>query len=322
MAEAVSETTGALIQSLRSQLGRALLGKQTAVDLLLTALLARGHVLIEDLPGLGKTTLARALARAVGGQFSRIQFTPDLLPSDILGTSIYHQSSGEFTWRPGPVFSNIVLADEINRATPRTQAALLEAMSEGRVSADGVTRDLPQPFLVIATQNPAEHSGTYPLPESQLDRFAIRMNLGYPDRASEREMLSRFAASDAAECVEQVATTETLILAQKAASEVRVSDAVSDYIISIVSETRRSSKLVAGASPRASLMLYRCAQAKALVEQREYVTPDDVKALAAAVLGHRVIEKAALERGRFGLNGVASGDNVIQRIIDRVEVPI
>lgn len=310
------------IQALRQQLGKALLGKPEAIDFLITALLARGHVLIEDLPGLGKTTLARALAKSVSGTFARIQFTPDLLPSDILGTSVYHQSNGEFTWRAGPVFSNILLADEINRATPRTQAALLEAMSEGCVSFDGVTRALPSPFIVVATQNPLEHAGTYPLPESQLDRFALRIAIGYPDRAEELAMLSRFSAEDAAGGLGAVATLSDIINAQEAAKSVRVDESLAAYILAIVAETRKHPKLLAGASPRGSLALYRCAQAYALVQSRAHVTPDDVKALAVPVLAHRVLERASFERGN-GIAGAASAaESPVAKIVARVEVPV
>jgi len=288
----------------------------------LTALLARGHVLIEDLPGLGKTTLARAMAKSISGTFARIQFTPDLLPSDILGTSVYHQNSGEFTWRAGPVFSNILLADEINRATPRTQAALLEAMSEGCVSFDSVTRALPHPFIVVATQNPVEHAGTYPLPESQLDRFAMRISIGYPGREQELAMLSKFSAADAATGLSPVASLADITSAQDAAKRVRVEDSLSGYILALVAETRKHPKLLAGASPRGSLALYRCAQAFALVQGRDYVTPDDIKALAVPVLAHRVVERASFERGRSGLGALSMADSPVAKIVERVEVPV
>lgn len=306
------------ISRLRDEIRKAIVGKPEAIDLLLTALLAGGHVLIEDLPGLGKTTLARALAKAPHANFARIQFTPDLMPADIVGTSVYRQSSGEFVWRPGPVFSNVLLADEINRATPRTQAALLEAMSEAQVSADGETRKLPDPFMVIATQNPIEHAGTYPLPESQLDRFMLRMSLGYPGIDHEREILSRFANHDPVDEVGVVLSSGQLGRAKASVQNVRVDDSLKNYILAIVTETRSHSRLIAGASPRGSLALYRASQAFGFLKGRDYVVPDDIKTVAVAVLSHRVIERAAIDsRG-----SQTPGQSTLTRIVEKIPVPV
>lgn len=304
-----------LARKLAEQLQRALVGKPEVVRMLLTGLIARGHVLIEDLPGLGKTTLARALAQAVNCRFSRVQFTPDLLPTDIIGTSIFHQRDGSFEFREGPIFANIVLADEINRATPRTQSALLEAMSEHQVSAEGTTRKLPEPFFVIATQNPAEHAGTYPLPESQIDRFMLKFEVGYPTVADEKLILFEHAQSSTLAAVQQVLTRDDVLRMQEAAKLVRVDPAIADYILEIVQETRNNAKLVAGVSPRGSVALFRASQALAMIEGRDFVVPDDVKALAVPVLAHRIVERASFDR-----RGGKSGQDVIRRILGKVAV--
>jgi MoxR-like ATPase len=304
-----------LARKLEEQLGRALIGKPEVIRTLLAGLLARGHVLIEDLPGLGKTTLARALARAVGCEFKRVQFTPDLLPTDILGASIYRQQEGTFEWRPGPIFTHILLADEINRATPRTQSALLEAMSEHQVTAEGETRPLQRPFFVIATQNPLEHAGTYPLPESQLDRFMLKLEIGYPSGEDEKRVLLEHAVGDTLSAVQPVLTREDLLRMQDAAAAVRVEPAVADYVLEIAHETRNHPRLISGASPRAGIALIRAAQAWALLEGRDYVVPDDVKALAVAVLSHRVMERAGLDR-----RGGKAGQEIIRRILDKAVV--
>ncbi|MBP9890979.1 MAG: MoxR family ATPase [Planctomycetes bacterium] len=304
-----------LAHTLAEQLQKALIGKPEVVRLLLTGLFARGHVLIEDLPGLGKTTLARALAQAVSCKFSRVQFTPDLLPTDILGTSIYKQQDGSFEFREGPIFANIVLADEINRATPRTQSALLEAMSEHQVSAEGVTRKLPDPFFVIATQNPAEHAGTYPLPESQIDRFMLKFEVGYPSVADEKRILFEHQQANTLTNVQQVLSREQVLQAQSQVKNVRVDPAIADYILEIVAETRNNAKLVSGVSPRGSVALFRAAQAYAMIEGREFVIPDDVKALAVPVLAHRIVERASFDR-----RGGKGGQEFIKRILGKVAV--
>jgi MoxR-like ATPase len=304
-----------LANKLASQLSRALIGKPDAVRMLLTGLFARGHVLIEDMPGIGKTTLARALARAVGCGFKRVQFTPDLLPTDIIGTSVYRQQDSTFDWREGPIFTNILLADEINRATPRTQSALLEAMGELQISAEGVTRSLSRPFFVIATQNPIEHAGTYPLPESQLDRFMLKFDVGYPGAEDEKRILFEHATGDTLQAVEQCLSQQDVLVVQEAVKKVRVEPAIADYILEIVAETRNHPKLVSGVSPRGSVNLFRAAQAYALIEGRDYVVPDDIKALAVAALSHRVIERASFDR-----RGGKSGQEIIRKILAKVAV--
>ncbi|MBE7490623.1 MAG: MoxR family ATPase [Planctomycetes bacterium] len=305
----------ALAAKLATQLSRALIGKPEVVRLLLTGLFARGHVLIEDMPGLGKTTLARALARAVNCDFKRVQFTPDLLPTDIIGTSVYRQQDGTFEWRPGPIFTNILLADEINRATPRTQSALLEAMGELQITAEGTTHRLSRPFFVVATQNPIEHAGTYPLPESQLDRFMLKFEVGYPGAEDEKKILFEHAAADTLQDIEQVLTREDVLVVQEAVKKVRVEPAIADYILEIVAETRNHPKLVSGVSPRGSVALLRAAQAHALIEGRDYVVPDDIKALAVPALAHRVIERASFDR-----RGGKSGQEIIRKILGKVAV--
>jgi MoxR-like ATPase len=300
---------------LAEQLSKALVGKPEVIRLLLTGLFARGHVLIEDLPGLGKTTLARALSKAVGCEFKRVQFTPDLLPTDIIGASVYRQQDGSFEWRNGPIFSNILLADEINRATPRTQSALLEAMSEKQISAEGETRKLARPFFVIATQNPIEHAGTYPLPESQLDRFMLKFEVGYPSIDDEKHILFEHAQNDTLHMVEKCLSREDLMVAQEGVKKVKVDTSIADYILEIVHETRVHPKLVSGVSPRGSVSLFRAAQAFALIEGRDYVVPDDVKALAVPVLAHRVIERTSFDR-RSG----KGAQEIIQGILNKVAV--
>jgi MoxR-like ATPase len=283
----------------RENVQQVIVGKSEVIDLALVAVLCEGHILIEDVPGIGKTTLARALAASLGCTFRRIQFTPDLLPSDVTGINYFNQKRQEFEFRPGPVMSHVVLADEINRATPRTQSSLLEAMQERQVTVDGETYPLPRPFLVLATQNPIELEGTFPLPEAQVDRFLIRLALGYPTEEEEHAMLLRFERRDPLEELEPVTTPEELRAIQGRVREVRVEESVRGYIVDIVRATRDHGDIQLGVSPRGTLALYKCAQALAAVRGREYVLPDDVKLLAPYVLTHRImINPTTRLRGR------------------------
>ncbi len=294
-------------------------GKERAIRLCLAALLARGHILIEDIPGVGKTTLARALAAALGGSFRRVQFTSDLLPSDILGTSIYNADNRSFEFCRGPIFANVVLADEINRTTPRTQSALLEVMSEGRVSVDDITHDLDTPFLVIATQNPIEHFGTYPLPESQMDRFLLRLRLGYPSRADERAILRERTSADPVSALSPVIDRETLETLQDSVENVTMNDELIDYALTVVEETRRSPQLAVGVSTRGALAWYRVAQANALIAGRDYCVPDDLRDLANPALAHRVTLVAG--HGALG-ESRSEAEKVIESILDAVPIPV
>jgi MoxR-like ATPase len=296
--------------------GRVVVGKAEVVELTVVAALVGGHILIEDVPGIGKTTLAKAFARSVGGSFSRIQCTPDLLPSDVTGVQILDQRAGTFFFQPGPVFANVVLVDELNRATPRTQAALLEAMEERQVTTEGTTRPLPAPFLVIATQNPIELEGTFPLPEAQLDRFLLRLRLGYPDEREEDELLLRFRGPNPLERLGAVLTPERLLELRGAVQAVRVEPSVRGYGLALVRATRRHEAVRLGASPRASLALYHAAQALAALRGRGYVLPDDIKQLAAPVLAHRLLlHSQARLRGRSELT-------VLDEILATVPVPV
>ena len=277
------------LAALRENIGRALLGKPEVITLTLAGLLARGHILIEDVPGIGKTTLARALARSLDCSFQRIQFTSDLLPSDILGVTIFNQTSHAFEFKPGPVFANVVLADEVNRATPKTQSALLEAMGENQVTVDGITHPLKAPFLVLATQNPIEYHGTYPLPEAQLDRFLIRITIGYPDQDSERDILTGAPRLVSPEELRPVVTREEILAAQDAVSRVRVDETLTDYALALTHATRTSTAIELGVSPRAAADWFRTAQAIAMLDGRDYCVPDDFTATAVPCLAHRIM---------------------------------
>lgn len=276
-------------QRLCENIEKVIIGKRSTIELAVIGLLCQGHILIEDVPGVGKTMLARSLARSLGCSFSRIQFTPDMLPSDVTGVSIFNQITRQFEFRPGPVMAQIVLADEINRATPKTQAALLEAMEERQITIDGVTRPLPRPFMVLATQNPIEYEGTFPLPEAQVDRFLLKLRLGYPSMEDEIRVMDRQQYRHPLENLSQVVTTEELISAQEAVKEVYLSLSLKRYIVDLVQQTREHVEVYLGASPRGSLALYRTAQAKAAMAGRDYVLPDDIKALVVPTLAHRLI---------------------------------
>ena len=314
-AEALPSTS---LTALENTLDQVLRGKPEVVRLSLVCLLARGHLLIEDVPGVGKTTLAHALACSIDCGFHRLQFTSDMLPGDVLGVTVYNAHTEEFEFKRGPIFTNFLLADEINRTTPKTQSALLEAMNERQVTVDGRTIPLDEPFMVIATQNPAEHHGAYPLPESQLDRFLMRVRIGYPDAASERLILR---ASDDLEPapVRTVIRAPELLDLQEQSRKVKVDDALLDYILAIVEKTRTHEALALGVSPRGSQALYRAAQAKAMIEGRGYVIPDDIKQLAGPVFSHRVVlnSRAALGPRRSDL-----GDRVIEQILSQIDVPL
>jgi MoxR-like ATPase len=305
-----------LVAQLEANMGRAVLGKAAVVRWCLVALLAGEHVLLEDVPGVGKTLIGKALARSVAGDFRRLQFTPDLLPSDILGSSVFDSKQGQFIFHRGPIFANVVLADEINRAPPRTQSALLEAMSEGQVSVDGQTLPLPRPFIVIATQNPFEFEGTYALPESQLDRFLIRLSMGYPGRADERRVLATHRQGEPVQELEPVIECEQVIVLQEAVRAVAVEESVADYLLDIIERTRHSDELRVGVSTRGALSLYRAAQALALIECRSFVVPDDIKRLAPLVLSHRVILKGFLRGSQR-----EAAEAIIRRIVEATEVP-
>jgi len=304
-----------LIHRLEASVSRALVGKPEVVRLAVVGLLARGHLLIEDVPGVGKTTLAAALARSIGAGFQRIQFTSDMLPSDVIGVSIWEPAKSDFVFKPGPLFTNIVLADEINRTTPKTQSSLLEAMNEAQVSLDHSTYPLPRPFMVLATQNPREHEGTYPLPESQLDRFLLRIRIGYPGAPDEKSVL-RGAGSPVLETLVPVLQAEDVMALQEEADRVRADESVLDYIMALVAATRTSPLLSLGVSPRGSLALLRAARAQALADGRDYLVPDDVKSLAVPALAHRVMVK-----GRGAQGGGIDAEAVLRSIVQDVPVP-
>ena len=301
---------------IKTNIEKVLVGKGDVVDLTLAAVLSGGHILVEDVPGIGKTTMARCLAESLKCTFKRIQCTPDLMPSDITGVHFYNQKSGEFEFRSGPILAQIVLADEINRATPRTQSAMLEAMAEGQLTVDDLTIQLPTPFLLIATQNPIELEGTFPLPEAQLDRFLIRLRMGYPDEAQEEEMLARFNGANPLMDMQPVADGPEIVELQRLVQQVHVSPVLSNYIVKLVQATREHPDVELGASPRATMGLYRCSQAVAAIQGRDFVGPDDIKLLAPYTLPHRIIVKSqARLRER-------SAEDVISDVLTKVEVPV
>ncbi|WP_213586491.1 MoxR family ATPase [Paenibacillus sp. J2TS4] len=304
-----------LADGIKDNVHQVIVGKEDVVDLLLVALISSGHVLLEDVPGTGKTLLAKAMAKSLGCSFKRIQFTPDLLPSDLSGINYYNQKSGDFEFREGPIFSQIVLADEINRATPRTQSSLLECMEERQITVDGDTRRLERPFLVLATQNPIENQGTFPLPEAQLDRFLIKIQMGYPTSEEAVHILRRFKESNPLERLEPVAAAKDIIEAQDQYAHVTVSDDMLRYMIAIVERTRSHSEVAMGVSPRGSQSLLKAVQVYAILQGRDYATPDDVKAMAKPVLAHRILLKNAM-RHRENLS-----EQIIDKILSEIEVP-
>jgi MoxR-like ATPase len=302
-------------ERLLNSLSSVILGKVDEQRLAVMALMCRGHLLIEDVPGVGKTMLARSIALSIGGTFRRIQFTPDLLPSDITGVSVFDQKSGEFEYRPGPIMAQVVLADEINRASPKTQAALLESMEERQITVDGVTHPMPSPFIVMATQNPIEYEGTFPLPETELDRFIVRIHLGYPTFEDEVAVLEAQRLAHPIDTVDQVITEQELLSMQDAVKDIHVDQAIREYVVAIVEATRKHGSLYLGASPRGSLALFRLSQARALLEGRDFVLPDDVKALAFAALGHRIILNSSAR-----IEGVTAEDCVFD-VLEQTPVP-
>ncbi|HEX3034158.1 MAG TPA: MoxR family ATPase [Thermodesulfobacteriota bacterium] len=304
------------IQSLEKNIQRVIRGKPDVIKATLIGLLSRGHILIEDVPGVGKTTLAQALSRSTELSFKRIQFTSDLLPSDILGVSILNAKDGEFNFKPGPIFANIVLADEINRTTPKTQSALLEAMSESRVTVDGKSYELPKPFMVIATQNPFEYRGTFPLPENQLDRFLMRVSIGYPDYESEKEILTMFSPVKPWDGIQTVVSKDEVLILQAMVEKVRVDDSILDYILKVVQETRNPKMFELGVSPRGAIALKRTAQSRALIDGRTYCIPDDVKEMVVPVVTHRVILK------HDHLLGKGKEEEALREVLEKVKVPI
>ena len=303
------------VQRVADNVSRVILGKDQAIEQTMLALLCEGHLLIEDVPGLGKTMLARSMARSIGCSFNRIQFTPDMLPSDVTGVSVYNQKSQEFEFRPGPIFAQIVLADEINRATPKTQAALLEAMEERQVTIDGETYDMQRPFLVLATQNPIEYEGTFPLPEAQVDRFIMRIHLGYPDRQHEIAILESQEDHHPIQDLQQVVSNEELVAAQNAVKQVYVDERIKSYIVTLSQATREHPDVYLGASPRGSLALFKTARALAALRQRDYVLPDDIKELAAPTLAHRIIISPSARIKNI------SSEAILHEILETIPVP-
>ncbi len=307
------------VEKLRNNVTSVIRGKDEVVEMCIVALLARGHILLEDIPGVGKTTLAQTLSRSIHCSFQRIQFTSDMLPSDILGVTIYDQDKKEFEFRPGPLFASVVLADEINRTTPKTQSALLEAMNVGKVTMDGRLYPLPQPFIVLATQNPVEFHGTFPLPKSQMDRFLMRLHIGYPARQAEIQVLREQQMTTEASNVEAVLSGEEVLEMQEAAASVKVDDDILDYMVRVAEATRTSSLLELGCSPRGAIAMRRCAQALAALRGRDFVTPDDVKEVAIPTLAHRIQVARTFDVSGFSLR---EDENAVRRIMDEVSVPL
>ena len=305
-----------VIKKIKDNIQKVIVGKSDVIDSVLISILCNGHVLVEDVPGSGKTTLARAVASSLDCSFGRIQFTPDLMPSDVVGVNWFNQKSSEFEFQSGPIFNQIILADEINRATPRTQSALLESMQETQVTVDGDSRSLPTPFIVLATQNPLDMEGTFPLPEAQLDRFLMKISLGYPSEKEESDIILRFHKEGYSENIQPVANGETIKDMEKFSSSVKVEESIRDYIISIVRATRENDKLIVGASPRGSLGLYKCSQANAALHGRDYVIPDDVKTLTNSVLSHRIIPTSNARLRGFG------GNEILEEIVSEIPVPM
>ena len=301
---------------IRENISKVIVGKEDVIDIVLVSLFCNGHVLLEDVPGLGKTVLAKSLSKSINCEFKRIQFTPDLLPSDLSGLSIYNQKENDFFFREGPLFTNIVLADEINRATPRTQSALLECMEEQQITVEGITRKLDAPFFVIATQNPLETQGTFPLPEAQMDRFFVRLSLGYPNHEQNIAILSRFEKEQPLDTLTEVANAKDIVDIQEAMIEIQVSDIIKEYIINLVEETRNNSKLALGLSPRGALALMKASRAYAAIKGRDFVTPTDVKEICAPVMAHRVMLK-----GHALSTGTSGTIKVIEEILSKVESP-
>ena len=312
-------TAGNRLVELRRSIERVVKGKEDVIQLALTTLFARGHLLIEDVPGVGKTTLAQALARSFQCSFQRIQFTSDMLPSDVIGVSVYNPAGHEFEFKPGPIFANIVVADEINRTTPKTQSALLEAMNESQVTVDNHTHPLPKPFLVLATQNPIEHHGTYPLPESQLDRFLMRIRMGYPARASEKEIVRSNTGLSGSDQIEPLMDASSVISTQETVSQVKVDDSLLDYVLEIVDRTRQTEQLSLGVSPRGAVMLRRAAQARAYLEGRDYCLPDDFKRLILPVFAHRVVVSSRYVSTQ---RKSQQTEDILREIVDSTRVPL
>jgi MoxR-like ATPase len=317
--QTTTSTAASRISELQRSIARVVKGKEEAIQMALMTLLARGHLLVEDVPGVGKTTLAHAIARSFHCTFQRIQFTSDMLPSDVIGVSVYNPVAQEFEFKPGPIFANIIVADEINRTTPKTQSALLEAMNESQITVDNHTHPLPKPFLVLATQNPIEHHGTYPLPESQLDRFLMRIRMGYPARASEKEIIRNNAGTSGAEQVAALMDAADVTAMQETVSQVRVDDSLLDYALDIIERTRQTEQLSLGVSPRGAVMLHRAAQARAFLEGRDYCLPDDFKRLIVPVFAHRVVVSSRYVSTQ---KKSEQAESILREIVDTTRVPL